>query len=658
MSPLLFVLCSCIATLVVSETAPKPLLREHAEFHFERFIQEHNKQYSNEEEKLSRFAIFIENLEKAFIMNQKSGHAKFGITKFSDLTPEEFVYHFTGLRDIGSLNITGSGCNDVDDSQIPDNNAPESFDWRQHNAVTKVKDQGLCGSCYAFSTSGNIEGQYAIKHGSLIELSEQQTVDCDSNSYGCEGGLMTTAFRSIIQQGGIESEADYPYKARQQSCQFAPGKAVVRLTDCNLYNIRSQEKLKQLLYKNGPIAIAVQASNFQVYNGGIMSDETCDSGQVNHAVLLVGYGTENGIPFWTIKNSWGLSFGEQGYIRIQRGENAASCGMMDNGGMSSAIIMIAPEPFQRENAKLHFDHFIRVYEKQYSNEDEKQARLEIFMENLERINDLNQQSKHAIFGITKFSDLTQDEFIQQYTGLKAPLSNLTEYSCDDVYDHQIEGNNAPESFDWRQSNAVTRVKNQQSCGGCYAFSVSGNIEGQYAIKHGRLIELSEQQTIDCDQNSIGCQGGYMTAAFSSIIQQGGIETEADYPYMAVQQACQFEPSKAAVRITACTQYNIVSQEKLKQLLYKNGPISVGVKTSNFSNYLGGVMMDQQCSAGNVNHAVLLVGYGTDNGVPYWLLKNSWDVTFGEQGYIRIQRGESASSCGMMNNRLMSSSIVM
>ncbi|KAJ8726656.1 hypothetical protein PYW07_001354 [Mythimna separata] len=339
MSPLLFLLCSCLVTLAVSKKASKPLFREHAEFHFERFIEEHNKEYIDEEEKQYRFEIFVDNMHKANQMNEESDHAEFGITRFSDLTPEEFLNHFTGLADVESLNYTTSACNDVYDSQIGNYHAPESFDWRQHNAVTRVKNQGKCGGCYAFSVSGNIEGQYAIKHGSLIELSEQQTVDCDKGSNGCRGGYMPASFRSIIQQGGIETEAAYPYKASQGYCRFTPGKAAVRLTDCNLYNLRSQEKLKQLLYHNGPISIGVQASSFQGYHGGIMSDEHCNSGDVNHAVLLVGYGTENGRPFWTVKNSWGTSFGEHGYIRIQRGDSAASCGMMNNGYMSSSVVM-------------------------------------------------------------------------------------------------------------------------------------------------------------------------------------------------------------------------------------------------------------------------------------------------------------------------------
>ncbi|KAJ8729141.1 hypothetical protein PYW08_000722 [Mythimna loreyi] len=339
MSPLLLLLCSSLASLAASKTAPKPLLREHAEHHFRRFMDEHDKQYLDEEERQYRFEIFMQNMERANQMNCQSNHARFGITKFSDLTPEEFVHRFTGLADINSLNLTGSGCNDVYDSQIPNHNAPESFDWRQHNVVTGVKNQGQCGSCYAFSVSGNIESQYAIKHGRLIELSEQQTIDCDRSSHGCQGGFTTTAFRSIIQQGGIEAEVDYPYRAKQQHCQFIPRRAAIRLTDCNLYNLRSQEKLKQLLYKNGPIAIGVQSRGFQGYHGGILSDHDCNTGRVNHAVLLVGYGTEKGIPFWTIKNSWGENFGEQGYIRIQRGERAMSCGMMNNGFMSSSVVM-------------------------------------------------------------------------------------------------------------------------------------------------------------------------------------------------------------------------------------------------------------------------------------------------------------------------------
>ncbi|KAJ8726657.1 hypothetical protein PYW07_001355 [Mythimna separata] len=320
-----------------SKTASKLWYREHAEFHFELFIEEHNKEYIDEEEKQFRFEIFVENMLKANQMNEQSDHAVFGITQFSDLTPEEFVNHYTGLDN--SFNFTESECNDFYDSQIPNYNAPESFDWRQHNAVSRVKNQGQCGGCYAFSASGNIEGQYAIKHGSLIELSEQQIIDCDKGSKGCRGGSMPASFRSIIQQGGIETEDDYPYEASQSYCRFTPGIAAVRLTDCNLYSLRSQEKLKQLLYHNGPISIGVQASSFQGYHGGIMSDEHCNSGDVNHGVLLVGYGTENGRPFWTVKNSWGENFGEHGYIRIQRGDSAASCGMMNNGLMSSSVVM-------------------------------------------------------------------------------------------------------------------------------------------------------------------------------------------------------------------------------------------------------------------------------------------------------------------------------
>ncbi|KAJ8726655.1 hypothetical protein PYW07_001353 [Mythimna separata] len=602
-----------VVTLAASKTAPSFSYREEdAKYHFERFIIEHNKEYIDEEEKQFRFNIFVENLLKANEMNEQSDHAVFGITQFSDLTPEEFVNRFTGLADI-DLNFTRSGCKDVYDSQVPDYNAPESFDWRQHNAVTRVKDQEQCGGCYAFSVSGNIEGQYAIKHGNLIELSEQQTVDCDKNSYGCRGGLMTTAFRSIIDQGGIETEADYPYKAAQRQCQFTPGKAAVRLSDCNLYNVKSQEKVKQLLYKFGPLSIGLKAESFQIYHGGIMSDEECDKGQLNHAVLLVGYGV---VTLAASKTTPSFSYRE-------------------------------------EDAKYHFERFIIEHNKEYIDEEEKQFRFNIFVENLLKANEMNEQS------ITQFSDLTPEEFVNRFTGLADIDSlNFTRSGCKDVYDSQVPDYNAPESFDWCQHNAVTRVKDQEQCGGCYAFSVSGNIEGQYAIKHGNLIELSEQQTVDCDKNSYGCRGGLMTTAFRSIIDQGGIETEADYPYKAAQRQCQFTPGKAAVRLSDCNLYNVKSQEKVKQLLYKFGPLSIGLKAESFQIYHGGIMSDEECDKGQLNHAVLLVGYGVENGKPYWTIKNSWGTTWGEQAYIRIHRGENALSCGMINNGAMSSAVVM
>ncbi|CAH1644658.1 unnamed protein product [Spodoptera littoralis] len=333
MSPSVIVFCVCLAAC--AQAAKMPLFHtEDAEYHFERFIQDHNKQYASEEEKQAKFEVFKDNLERANALNKQTEHTTFGITRFMDLTMEEFLSLHTGLN--AGLNFTGK-CNIVTDVQLPNVNVPESFDWRLQNAVTRVKNQLQCGSCYAFSAAGAVEGQYAIKHGQLIEFSEQQTVDCDKESLGCGGGLMTSAFSAMINAGGLETESDYPYIGKEQSCQFQAGKAAVRLTGCTNYHLSSQERLKELVATVGPISIAVQAESFLTYTGGIMEDNLCNEGEVNHAILLVGYGTENGQPYWIAKNSWDTTFGESGYIRFPRGDNYHSCGVM-NQGMASPII--------------------------------------------------------------------------------------------------------------------------------------------------------------------------------------------------------------------------------------------------------------------------------------------------------------------------------
>nr|XP_049691692.1 procathepsin L-like isoform X3 [Helicoverpa armigera] len=330
----LLLLLACLVTLAASKSSIFFDIEDAME-HFENFLREHGKEYSSEEEKAKRFEIFVENLRRANELNQQSEHTEFGITQFSDLTQEEFIDFVTGLP--SNMTLRTNSCRMITDAQVPNAQVPESHDWRKHNIVSRVKFQGECGSCYTFSSTGNIESQYAKKYGSLVELSEQQILDCDRGSDGCEGGFMTSAFSSIIEMGGIETESSYPYAGRQQYCRFNPRRAVVKLAGCYHYNLRSQEKLKQILYSQGPISIGVKSNNFHLYTRGVMRDELCNAGDVNHAILLVGYGIENGKPYWLAKNSWGETFGEKGYIKFPRGDSYDSCGVM-RGLMASAIV--------------------------------------------------------------------------------------------------------------------------------------------------------------------------------------------------------------------------------------------------------------------------------------------------------------------------------
>ncbi|XP_068746743.1 cathepsin L-like [Montipora capricornis] len=301
---------------------------------FRKFIVQHKKPYLNDKDEYAkRFAIFQENLVKARKMQDMDrGSAKYGVTVFSDLTEEEFkkYYRMPGW---------GKPLYEMKEAEIPKGDIPTAFDWRDKGAVTAVKNQGMCGSCWAFSTTGNIEGQWKIKKGQLVSLSEQELVDCDKVDQGCEGGLPANAYKQIIKLGGLEAEKEYPYEGADESCKFKKSEAVVYINSS--VSISSDEsKMAAWLVANGPISIGINANMMQFYLGGIAHPWKmfCDPSELDHGVLIVGYGVKKGwfddTPYWIIKNSWGESWGEEGYYLIYRGDGC--CGL--NTMCTSAVV--------------------------------------------------------------------------------------------------------------------------------------------------------------------------------------------------------------------------------------------------------------------------------------------------------------------------------
>jgi C1A family cysteine protease len=304
------------------------------------FQRNFNKVYPSEQERTYRFHIFQKNMEKINLLNDHSTTANYGITKFSDLTEEEFRNRVLVQRprisplfvDLSVQNASSDAC--AAKERFPEmcSGNLETVDWRQKGAVTGVKDQGTCGSCWSFGTTGDIEGAWYLAGNKLISLSEQMLVSCDYSDYGCGGGLQSTAFDYIIKVGGIESEEYYPYKSGDGgsfACQMNKKRFVANISSwVQVTQDKDEAKIAEYVQKNGPITIAINATPMQHYQKGIDNPSSCDPEELNHAVLIVGFGSTDGTDYWIIKNSWGADWGEDGYYRIVRGEN--KCGVAED----------------------------------------------------------------------------------------------------------------------------------------------------------------------------------------------------------------------------------------------------------------------------------------------------------------------------------------
>ncbi|GMI90009.1 hypothetical protein like AT3G49340 [Hibiscus trionum] len=320
----LFLIFGTLASLVVSRTIPETAIVDK----HKQWMDDFGRKYESNLEKDKRLNIFKENLEYIESFNNAGNRSfKLGLNEFADMTQDEFVAAHTGykMRD----NLTTSESTPFKYEKFSD--VPKSMDWRDKGAVTPVKDQGRCGCCWAFSAVAAIEGITQINTGKLTPLSEQQLLDCSTDgNNGCNGGWMMNAFEYITQNQGIATEESYPYEAMQETCDTE--KQITKAATITGYEMVPENDEEALLkaVAHQPVSVALDGSGqyFQFYQGGVFQGEC--SNALTHAVTIVGYGTsEEGLDYWVIKNSWGQTWGENGFMRIQRGANtpAGLCGI-------------------------------------------------------------------------------------------------------------------------------------------------------------------------------------------------------------------------------------------------------------------------------------------------------------------------------------------
>ena len=290
-------------------------------------LQEHGKDYPDEITELRRHTIWQSNKKYVDMHNENLADRlgfTVGLNEYSDLDSAEFAKQLTGYlthakRKPAEKTFVGVGAE-----------IPKSVDWRTKGYVTGIKNQGQCGSCWAFSATGSLEGQHFKATGNLVSLSEQNLVDCSGpeGNEGCNGGLMDYAFEYVIKNNGIDTEASYPYRAEDERCRFKTANVGSHCSSYTDVKSKDEQALTEAIADIGPISVAIDASHmsFQMYKNGVYYEPSCSQTELDHGVLAVGYGTDDSKDMYIVKNSWGTSWGMKGYIYMSRNRNN-NCGI-------------------------------------------------------------------------------------------------------------------------------------------------------------------------------------------------------------------------------------------------------------------------------------------------------------------------------------------
>jgi len=300
------------------------------ETQFEAFTVKYGKSYKDQEELQFRFQQYRRAAAFVNAHNAQGSSFSLEINEFADLTEEEFrAKYLTSFPESKQRKLKSS--------ILPTGDLPEQVDWASFGAVSSIQNQGSCGGCWAFATVGAIEGLLYIQNKTLYQLSPQQLIDCSSSfgNEGCNGGLMDDAFKYVLQAGGVETEKDYPFRRHNGKCQADEKKYVGRIQSYADVPIRNELQLKAAVAQQ-PVAVGIQASQgtFMYYHSGVISSG-CGT-NLDHAVLVVGYGEEAGKPYWLVKNTWGAYWGEKGFVKILREDaNDATTGMCGIASMPS-----------------------------------------------------------------------------------------------------------------------------------------------------------------------------------------------------------------------------------------------------------------------------------------------------------------------------------
>ena len=309
---------------------------------FRNWMNEHNVQYETMDQESRAFNTWVDNHYYIERVNAQNLTYRLGHNRFSAFSHEDYLAMIRGYRGLNSPYVSNPVRLNIRQEETINEQIPANVDWVSAGAVTGVKDQGQCGSCWSFSTTGAIEGAYYIKYNTLVSFSEQQLVDCDNLSnggrdHGCNGGLMDNAFSWVAKNNGLCREEAYPYvSGTTKTAGTCNSKICTNVANSDIAKYIDVQSNSDSALMNAivaqPVSVAIEADqrDFQLYKSGVYTG-TCGT-NLDHGVLVVGYGTQDGTDYYKVKNSWSTSWGDQGYIYLGRGAKynggAGQCGIL------------------------------------------------------------------------------------------------------------------------------------------------------------------------------------------------------------------------------------------------------------------------------------------------------------------------------------------
>jgi len=501
---------------------------------------------------------------------------------------------------------------------------PASFDARTQwpGCVHDILDQAQCGSCWAFGATEALSDRFCIaSKGSVnVTLSPQELVSCDKNNYGCQGGYLDKAW-DFMKETGVPTLECMPYTSGGGVTGTCPpkcrdGSEPVFYKAKSVFSVKGEQHIQNELMENGPLEVAFDVyQDFFAYKSGVYVHK---SGGLagGHAVKLIGWGEESGVPYWLLANSWGTSWGMNGFFMIKRGSD--ECGIEDDvvGGLAD-VNSIGSDVTLDDALVLNDDMITAVNQ---------------------------MQSSWTAAHNERFRGKTVKD-VKRMMGAKAPVNISMDIAV-------LRSNGIPDSFDSRNQwpSCIHAIRNQEQCGSCWAFGATEALSDRFCISKNINVVLSPEDLVSCDDTNDGCQGGQLQAAWEFMASQGVVD-DSCFPYTAgsgIAPPCSnMCGSGTRYYVDASTIRTYQDEQSIQMAIMTSGPVEASFSVyQDFMSYSSGVY---QHTSGSLlgGHAIKIIGWGNDNGTPYWIIANSWGTSWGLDGYFWMLRG--VNECGIESN---------